>query len=89
MRVGVGSTPCGDTAGLTKLNLVCLLDWMTGQSSRTAVVLHNFHTGSGGPLSLTLFLWITRSAVQLTSHVRLVLRLSSSEDLRGGYWRTA
>jgi len=46
--VGVGSTPRGDTAGLTKLNLVCLLGWMTGESSRTAV-LHSLHTGSEGP----------------------------------------
>jgi hypothetical protein len=50
LRVGVGSTPRGDTAGLTKLNLVCLLGWMTGESSsRTAVVLHSVYTGSGGP----------------------------------------
>ena len=63
LRVGVGSTPRGDTAGLTKLNLVCLLGWMTGESSsRTAVVLHSVRTGTGGPLSLTLFLWIKRSA---------------------------
>ena len=59
--MGVGSTPHGDT-GLTKLNLVCRLSWMTGESSRTAVVLHSVHTSSGDLLSLTLFLWIKRSA---------------------------